>query len=396
VMSNSRFVTLETVCIFLGRWHTIENTSGRRWNDATPKSPDLVWSGLSRHHKQVVTANAGQGATVIVTGMLLLSDPEVPINSMVVVPVGARRDALQVMVTVALPFAGGVTGLVEAVADTPLGNSLTLKSTAELNPFTLVRVSVVDTLPLSSIVNEAGDNDRVKFLVPEEALTVSATVVVWVVEPDVPVMVIVAVPTVAAEDAVSVSVEVAVPLAGGVTGLVENVAVTPLGNPLALSVVAELKPPVLVTVIVLVPLAPWVTVTDAGDALTLKFGEDAAFTVRETVVVAVKLPDVPVMVTVAVPVVAVLLAVRVSVLVDVVGFVPNVAVTPPGRPDAASVTLPENPPRSVTVIVLVPLPPWVTVTLLGDEDSEKLGVEDPASALSSPLPFGLPHPVARS
>jgi hypothetical protein len=109
--------------------------------------------------------------------MLLLSDPEVPISSMVVVPVGARREALQVMVTVALPLAGGVTGLAVAVADTPLGNSLTLRSTAELNPFTLVTVRVVDMLPLSSTVNEEGDNDRVKFFVPEEAFTVSAMVV---------------------------------------------------------------------------------------------------------------------------------------------------------------------------------------------------------------------------
>ena len=205
-----------------------------------------------------------------------------------------------------------------------------------------------------------------------------------------------AVPTVAEANAVSVRVEVALPFAGGVTGLVENVAVTPLGNPLALSVVAELKPPVLVMVIVLVPLLPWVTVTEAGDALTLKLGDDAAFTVSEMVVVAVKLPDVPVMVTVAVPVVAVLLAVRVSVLLEVVGFVLNAAVTPLGRPDAARVTLPENPPRSVTVIVLVPLLPWVMVTLLGDEASVKLGDEDPASALSRALPLGLPHPVAKS
>jgi hypothetical protein len=70
------------------------------------------------------------------------------------------------------------------------------------------------------------------------------------------VIVTVAAPTVAVEDAVSVRVEVAVPFAGGVTGLVENVAVTPEGKPDALSVVAELKPPVLVTVIVLVPLLP--------------------------------------------------------------------------------------------------------------------------------------------
>jgi hypothetical protein len=69
-------------------------------------------------------------------------------------------------------------------------------------------------------------------------------------------MVTVAVPTVAVAEAVSVSVEVALPLAGGVTGLVENAAVTPEGSPEALKVVAELKPPELVTVMVLVPLLP--------------------------------------------------------------------------------------------------------------------------------------------
>src|SRR5580693_7050509 len=117
------------------------------------------------------------GATVMVTGISFVSDPEVPINSMVVVPVGARREALHVSVTVVLPFAGGVTGLAEAVADTPLGNSFTLSSTEELNPFTLVTVRVVDTLPRSSTVKDDGDRDRVKFAVPVEAFTVSAMVV---------------------------------------------------------------------------------------------------------------------------------------------------------------------------------------------------------------------------
>jgi hypothetical protein len=50
------------------------------------------------------------------------------------------------------------------------------------------------------------------------------------------------VPIVAVEDAVNVKVDVALPFAGGVTGLVENAAVTPLGNPDTLSVVAELNP----------------------------------------------------------------------------------------------------------------------------------------------------------
>ena len=87
----------------------------------------------------------------------------------------------------------------------------------------------------------------------------------------------------------------------------------------------------------------------------VKFG--AAVTVRESVVVAVSEPDVPLMVTVAVPTVAELLAVSVSTLLPVVGFVPNAAVTPLGRPEADSVTLPVNPLTAVTVIVLVPLLP---------------------------------------
>ena len=91
-------------------------------------------------------------------------------------------------------------------------------------------------------------------------------------EPEVPVTVTVAAPVVAVAEAVRVSVEVALPLAGGVTGLVENAAVTPLGNPEALRVVAELNPLRLVTVIVLVPFAPCVMVSDEGDALTVKSG----------------------------------------------------------------------------------------------------------------------------
>lgn len=136
--------------------------------------------------------------------------------------------------------------------------------------------------------------------------------------------------------------------------------------------------------------------TEAGDAAMLKFGVAVEFTVNARVVVAVRLPEVPVIVTVADPVVAVLLAVSVRTLVPVVGFVPNAAVTPLGRPEAARVTLPVNPPTSVTVIVLLPLPPCVTVRLLGESDNVKLGVEVPAKRLIRPVVFGLPHPVHRS
>jgi hypothetical protein len=65
--------------------------------------------------------------------------------------------------------------------------------------------------------------------------------------------------------------------------------------------------------------------------------------VRETVVVLVKLPDMPVTVTVAAPVAAVLLTVSVNVLALAVLLGLNDAVTPLGRPDADKLTLPVKP-----------------------------------------------------
>ena len=81
-----------------------------------------------------------------------------------------------------------------------------------------------------------------------------------------------AAPVVAVAEAVRVRVEVAVPLAGGVTGLVENAAVTPLGKPEALRVVAALNPFRLVMVMVLDPFEPCVMVREEGEALTVKSG----------------------------------------------------------------------------------------------------------------------------
>jgi hypothetical protein len=97
-------------------------------------------------------------------------------------------------------------------------------------------------------------------------------------------------------------------------------------------------------------------------------------------VAAVREPEVPVMVTVEVPTAAVALAVNVSVLelVDEAGL--KVAVTPLGSPVAANDTLPVNGLTSVTVIVSVPLAPW----LIDRADAEGLSVK---------LPFGAPQVV---
>ena len=93
----------------------------------------------------------------------------------------------------------------------------------------------------------------------------------------------------------------------------------------------------------------------------------AGVTVRLTVVVWVKLPDVPVIVTVEVPVAAVLLTA--SVRTDEA----NDAVTPDGRPDAVKATVPVKPPTGVTVIVDLPLEPCATETPLGEAERLKSG-----------------------
>src|SRR5260221_10595244 len=97
-------------------------------------------------------------------------------------------------------------------------------------------------------------------------------VVVWTSEPEVPVTVTLVVPVVAVAEAVKVKVDVALPFAGGATGLVEKAAVTPLGRPEALSVVAELNPFTLVTGMVLEPFEPRATLTALGEAATVKPG----------------------------------------------------------------------------------------------------------------------------
>jgi hypothetical protein len=79
-------------------------------------------------------------------------------------------------------------------------------------------------------------------------------------------------PTGVAVEAVKVRVELALPPGGGVTGFVEKEAVTPLGRPVALSVVAPLKLLRLVRVTVVLPLPPWTTATDEGETAMVKSG----------------------------------------------------------------------------------------------------------------------------
>jgi hypothetical protein len=185
----------------------------------------------------------------------------------------------------------------------------------------------------------------------------------------------------------AVSVSTLVP----VVGLVPNAAVTPLGKPDAASVTLPVKPPTSVTVIVSVALLLWVTERVDAEGASVKLA--AGLTVSVIVVVAVTVPDVPVIVTVAAPVVVVLLAVSVSTLLPVVGFVPNAAVTPLGKPDAASVTLPVKPPTSVTVMVSVALLPRVTDRVAVEGASVKLAAGLTVSAMEVVAVSVLEFPV---
>jgi putative ubiquitin-RnfH superfamily antitoxin RatB of RatAB toxin-antitoxin module len=193
------------------------------------------------------------------------------------------------------------------------------------------------------IVSAFGEAARLKF---GRTLTVRLSVVVFVSVPEVPVIVTVPVPVAAV--ALAVKVSVLLPVAG--LGL--NAAVTPFGKPDAESVTLPLKPFDGVMAIALVPWLLCVTVSAFGEAARLKFGK--ALTVRLSVVVFVSMPDEPVIVTVTVPVAAVALAVKVSVLLLVAGLELNAAVTPFGKPDAESVTLPLKPFDGVMLIALVP------------------------------------------
>ncbi len=118
---------------------------------------------------------------------------------------------------------------------------------------------------------------------------------------------------------------------------------------------------------------------------------------RATIVVLVRVPDVPVIATVAEPAVAVPLAVRVSVLVAVAGLGLKDAVTPLGRPEADKLTLSLKPFCGVIVIVLVALLPCAMLRLPGDADKVKLGIGSPVGQLFTRFAaLRVPIPVAKS
>ena len=85
------------------------------------------------------------------------------------------------------------------------------------------------------------------------------------------------------------NVRVELPLPGAAIDVALKLAVTPVGSPETERDIAELKPPLTVVEIVLLPELPCMTERPAGEALTLKSGV-ACFQTSEIAVAVDALP----------------------------------------------------------------------------------------------------------
>jgi hypothetical protein len=113
-------------------------------------------------------------------------------------------------------------------------------------------------------------------------------------------------------------------------------------------------------------------------------------TVSAIVVLAVRVPETPVMVTVDVPLAAVFGTANVTVLPVVVLAALNVAVIPVGMPDAVSATVPVKPFNAFTVMFAIPLNPGPTLKAAGVGDSVKVGGGVTVTAMVA-LPVSAPE-----
>jgi hypothetical protein len=165
-------------------------------------------------------------------------------------PIGVP--AVVVTFRVELAPAAIEVGVKEAVA--PAGRPLvTLKLTAPLKPLCAPTLTVYVAVPPGFTENELGEAESVK---SEDPMTFSVTVAVCVSEPLVPVIVSVGFPIGVLLVVVIVSVELPEPLIEAGT----NVAVAPVGSPLALRLTDPVNPLMAPTLTVYVVLPPALTV----------------------------------------------------------------------------------------------------------------------------------------
>ena len=173
------------------------------------------------------------------------------------------------IVIVDVPEPGAAMDVGLKLTVTPVGWPVADKAIGALKPpETAVVIVDVPLLPWTT-ESEVGAAEMVK-LGLAVAVTVSETMVVSIVLPEVPVTVMLNVPVAVDEATVIVIVEVPVPVIEA--GL--KPTVTPVGWPVAVKETAESKPPVAVLVMVDVPELPCTTDTEVGEAEMLKPGVD--------------------------------------------------------------------------------------------------------------------------
>ena len=303
---------------------------------------------------------SGGGVTVIVIVTAEVRLPEVPVTVKGDAFSAAVLAALSVSVLVVVALAG----LKDAV--TPVGKPVAVKPTVPLKPASVATVMVALALLPAATFMLVAEEESVKLGV---ATTVKAIVACADSPADVAVTVSVDAPLTAVAAALSFKV---VPV---------NAAVTPAGKPVTDKVGVPLKPLTGVTVRVLVPDPPCVTIKLAGAAANVKPGP--AFIVKLTLTVVDTIPEVPVTVTVVVPTAAAEVALNVATLVVEVDTGPNETVTPVGRVDVVKVTLPVKPLFGVTVMVLVPLAPSTTLSVGVEVAIEKDAVGATVKAIAT-------------
>lgn len=170
--------------------------------------------------------------------------------------------------------------------------------------------------------------------VPLEAVIVRASVTVWLKVPAFAVIVTVDDPAGAEGDTTNARVPT-------VAEFAVNDGITLAGKPETLSRIGLLKPFCGVKVKVTFAEPPAAILRADGERAKVK--EGGLVMLSATEVLALNVPDVPVMIAVTFPAAAVLLAVKVTLLVPVAVAGLKLAVTPEGRPEAASFTDALNP-----------------------------------------------------
>jgi hypothetical protein len=334
-----------------------------------PPATTEIAEGAADSEKSGVAAFA---ETVAVTIAEWLRAPEVPVKVRVALPAAAVEAAVKVTFC-AVP---GIKVSIAGLAVTPAGNPLIATVTAPVKPFdgTALTLTTCPAPPATTEIAE-GAADSEKSGIAAFAETVAATIAEWLRAPEVPVKVRVALPAEAVEAAVKVTF-CAVP---GTRVSAAGFAVTPAGSPLIATVTIPVKPfDGTAFTLTTCPAPPATTeiaegVTDSEKSGVAAFAETVAVTIAEWL----RLPEVPVKVRVAFPAEAVEAAVKVTfcaapgVKVSIAGL----AVTPPGNPLIATVTIPVKPfDGTAFKLTTCPAPPATTEIAEGVAEREKSGV----------------------